>query len=113
MLKLEIRNIIVIYLVDEEILNEDVLDLVKTFWVDAVKMREIEMKEKIRLNEIQLQKEEMQMQSKIKEIEFEQFRLSKEKEEIVSLALPSVHNTFDVTKYLRFVPPVLEKEVDK
>ena len=41
MLKLEIRNIIVIYLVDEEILNEDVLDLVKTFWVDAVKMREI------------------------------------------------------------------------
>ena len=31
----------------------------------------------------------------------------------MSLALPSVHNTFDVTKYLRFVPPVLEKEVDK
>ena len=59
MLKLEIRNIIVIYLVDEEILNEDVLDLVKTFWVDAVKMREIEMTEKIILNEIQLQKEEM------------------------------------------------------
>jgi hypothetical protein len=41
MLKLEIGNIIVIYLVDEEILNEDVLDLDKTFWVDAVKMREI------------------------------------------------------------------------
>jgi len=38
------------------------LDLVKTFWVDAVKMREIEMTEQIRLIEIQLQKEEMQMQ---------------------------------------------------
>jgi hypothetical protein len=31
----------------------------KTFWVDAEKMRGIEMKEKIILNEIQLQKEEM------------------------------------------------------
>ena len=50
---------------------------------------------------------------KLNKIEFEQLRLSKEKEEIVSLALPSVHNTFDVTKYLRFVPPVLEKEVNK
>ena len=59
MLKLEIRNIIVIYLVDEEIQNEDVLNLDKTFWVDAEKMRGIEMKEKIILNEIQLQKEEM------------------------------------------------------
>ena len=72
MLKLEIRNIIVIYLVDEEIQNEDALDLAKTFWVDAVKMREIEMTEQIRLIEIQLEKEEMQMQQKIKEIEFEQ-----------------------------------------
>ena len=98
MLKLEIRNIIVIYLVDEEIQNEDALDLVKTFWVDAVKMREIEMTEQIRLIEIQLQKEEMQMQQKIKEIEFEHLRVSKEKEEIMSLALPSVHNTFDVKK---------------
>ena len=59
MLKLEIGNIIVIYLVDEEIQNEDVLNLDKTFWVDAEKMRGIEMKEKIILNEIQLQKEEM------------------------------------------------------
>ena len=49
----------------------------------------------------------------LSKIEFEQLRLSKEKEEIMSLALPSVHNTFDVTKYLRFVPPVLEKEVNK
>ena len=72
MLKLEIRNIIVIYLVDEEIQNEDALDLVNTFWVDAVKMKEIEMTEQIRLIEIQLEKEEMQMQQKIKEIEFEQ-----------------------------------------
>jgi hypothetical protein len=53
MLKFEIRNVIVTYLVDGESLHEDVLDLVKTHRVDTVKMREIEMQEKIRLKEIE------------------------------------------------------------
>jgi hypothetical protein len=53
MLKFEIRNIIVAHLVDGESLHEDVLDLVKTDRVDTVKMREIEMQEKIRLKEIE------------------------------------------------------------
>ena len=57
--------------------------------------------------------EEMQMQVKMKELELEQFRLSVEKEETVPLVLPSVQNKFDMTKYIRFVPPFLEKEVDK
>ena len=48
-----------------------------------------------------------------KELEFEQFRLSKEKGDTVSSVLPSVQDTFDVTKYIRFVPPVLGKEVEK
>jgi hypothetical protein len=45
MLKFEIRNIIV----DEEILDEDDLESVNNFGVHSVKMREIEMQEKIRL----------------------------------------------------------------
>ena len=45
MLKFEIRNIIV----DEEILDEDDLELVNNIGVHTVKMREIEMQEKIRL----------------------------------------------------------------
>ena len=45
MLKFEIRNIIV----DGEIVGEDDLELVSNFWVDTVKMREIEMQEKIKL----------------------------------------------------------------
>jgi hypothetical protein len=45
MLKFEIRNSIV----DEEIVGEDDLELVSNFWVDTVKMREIEMQEKIKL----------------------------------------------------------------
>ena len=46
MLKFEIRNVIVTHLVDGESLYEDALDLVKTYRVDTVKMREIEMQEK-------------------------------------------------------------------
>jgi hypothetical protein len=45
MLKFEICNIIV----DEEILGEVHLELVYDIGVDTVKMREIEMQEKIRL----------------------------------------------------------------
>ena len=45
MLKFEIRNSIV----DEEIVNEDDLELVSNVGVDTVKMREIEMQEKIKL----------------------------------------------------------------
>jgi hypothetical protein len=45
MLKFEIRNIIV----DEEILGEVHLQLVNNIGVDTVKMREIEMQEKVRL----------------------------------------------------------------
>jgi hypothetical protein len=45
MLKFEIRNSIV----DEEIVSEDDLELVSNFGVITVKMREIEMQEKIKL----------------------------------------------------------------
>ena len=45
MLKFEIRNSIV----DEEIVSEDDLELVSNVGVDTVKMREIEMQEKIKL----------------------------------------------------------------
>ena len=44
----------------------------------------------------------MQVQLKMKELELEQYRLSKEKEETVSLVLPSVQNKFDVMKYIRW-----------
>ena len=46
MLKFEIRNFIVTYLVDKEIFYEDALDLVKSFGVDSVKMIKIEMQKK-------------------------------------------------------------------
>ena len=58
--------------------------------------------------------EEMQMQLKMKELELEQFMLYKEeKEERVPLVLPANTNKFDVVKYIRFLPPILEKDVDK
>jgi hypothetical protein len=44
----------------------------------------------------------MQVQLKMKELELEQYRLSKEKEETVSLVFPSVQNKFDDMKYIRW-----------
>ena len=40
----------------------------------------------------------MQMQLNMKELKFDQYRVSRAKEETVSLGLPSVQNKFDVTK---------------
>jgi hypothetical protein len=40
------------------------------------------------------------MQLTMTELDLEQFRLSKEKEGILSLVLPSVQYKFDVTKYI-------------
>jgi hypothetical protein len=48
MLKFEIRNSIV----DEEIVGEDDLELDSNFGVGTVKMREIEIQEKIKLNKL-------------------------------------------------------------
>jgi hypothetical protein len=83
MLKFEIRNSIV----DEKIVSEDDLELVSNFGVDTVKMREIEMHEKIKLKKIEEKLtlkerekenmdekrriEEMQMQLKMKELELD------------------------------------------
>jgi hypothetical protein len=44
---------------------------------------------------------EMQMQLRMKECEIQQCRLSKEKDERVSLALSSLQNIFDVAKHMR------------
>ena len=38
------------------------------------------------------------MQLNMKELKFEQYRVSRAKEETMSLGLPSVQNKFDVTK---------------
>jgi hypothetical protein len=40
------------------------------------------------------------MQLTMTELDLEQFRLSKKKEGILSLVLPSVQYKFDVTKYI-------------
>jgi len=46
MLKFEIRNFIVTYLVDEEIFDEDALDLVKSVGVYSVKVIKLKCKKK-------------------------------------------------------------------
>jgi hypothetical protein len=46
-------------------------------------------------------------------LNFGKYKEKKRVEETLILALLSVQNKFDVAKYIRFVPPFLEKEVVK
>ena len=57
--------------------------------------------------------EEMQMQIKMEELELEQFMLIKKKRRECLWCYLQVQNKFDVVKYIRFLPPILEKDVDK
>jgi hypothetical protein len=57
-------------------------------------------KKETQIKEIKRTKE-MQMQSKVEEVEFEQFRLSKEKQET------------DVAKHSIFVPPFFEERSEQ
>jgi hypothetical protein len=57
--------------------------------------------------------EEMHMQLKMKELELEQFMLSKKKGRECLWYYLQIQNKFDIVKYIRFLPPILEKDMDK
>ena len=94
MLKREIKNVIIQFLVDEEFLPIS----------RGMEEREKE-KHREMLKEIELEKERMHYDIKMKELE------------LSSKSMPPVSfdpsKVFDVTKHIRLVPPFQEKEVDK
>jgi hypothetical protein len=55
----------------------------------------------------------MHMQLKMKELELEQFMLSKKKGRECLWYYLQIQNKFDIVKYIRFLPPILEKDMDK
>ena len=132
MLKQEIKNILVQFLVDKEILDSSALSLVLVTQT-GLQMRELEIQrqiefEKLRLEqERQMQKERLEMEEREGEKE-RQIQIEREKlkfdAELRMKELEIQHMTvkrqpldsgthFDVTKHIRLVPPFQEKEVDK
>ena len=132
MLKQEIKNILVQFLVDKEILDSSALSLVLVTQT-GLQMRELEIQrqiefEKLRLEqERQMQKERLEMEEREREkerpIQIEREKLKFDAElrmkelEMQNMTVKrqplesGVH--FDITKHIRLVPPFQEKEGDK
>ena len=135
MLKHEIKNILIKFLVDEEILDPSALSSILITQTD-LQLRELEIQRQIQLEKLKLEQErklerEEQMQREKLEIEerIQKEKLGqaeKEKERQYNLRMKElemqnkvktkpldVGSHFDVTKHIRLVPPFQEKEVDK
>ena len=136
MRKHQIKNILVQYFVDEEIFNENALSLIVD--VQSVSSsKELELKFQIRQLEIQEREKgrererEREREKEKRERRKEKGREKKEKkereterefqlrmreiemQERANQPKQMIEYNFDVTKYIRLVPPFQEKEVDK
>ena len=140
MLKHEIKNILIKFLVDEEILDPSALSSILITQTD-LQLRELEIQRQIQLEKLKLeqderirvgqlereermQREKLEMEERIQKEKLEQ--AEKEKERQYNLRMKELEmqdnvktkpldlgTHFDVTKHIRFVPPFQEKEVDK
>ena len=136
MLKHEIKNILIKFLVDEEILDPSALSSVLITQTD-LQLRELEIQQQIQLEKLKLEQEERirveqlereeRMQKEKLAMEKQKLEMEeKEKERQYNLRMKEIEmqdkaktkpldlgTHFDVTKHIRLVPPFQEKEVDK
>ena len=125
--KSEIKTLVVNYLVEEELLPETSLAMLKPDQdLLAIRKLELEFQERKeeRERELQLRKEEREQELKFRELELKERELLMQTEvkmkefeaQLKSNAQatsPKTDKTFDVAKNVRLVPPFQEKEVDK
>ena len=140
MLKNEIKNLLIKFLVDEEILDPSALSSILITHTD-LQLRELEIQRQIQLEKLKLeleerirvgqlereermQREKLEMEERIQKEKLEQAEKEKERQynlRIKELEMQDKVKTkpldlgthFDVTKHIRLVPPFQEKEVDK
>ena len=126
MLKQEIKNVLVQFLVDKELLDSSALSLVLITHT-GLQMRELEIQKQIELEKLrleqeklkieqerQMQKERMEMEEKERERQFNLRMKELEMQNMTVKQQPLESGShFDVTKHIRLVPPFQEKEVDK
>ena len=130
MLKQEIKNILVQFLVDQEIFDSSALSLVIVTQT-GLQMRELEIQKQIELEKLRLEQEkfkieqERQMQTEREKMKFDSEEKERERQYNLRMKELEMQNKtvkpqpldfgvhFDVTKHIRLVPPFQEKEVDK
>ena len=121
MLKQEIKNSLVQFLVDMEILDSSALSLVLVTQT-GLQMRELEIQRQIEFDKLRLEQEkfkieqERQMQIEREKLKFDaELRMKELELQNMTVKRQSLDSGahFDVTKHIRLVPPFQEKEVDK
>ena len=106
MKKAEVKQMLVEYFVDENVLPDSVLESVKVQTTD-VELRKLELEHDMRLKEIALKEKAIEAELKIKEheLELEKIKLSQPQQ--------PTSRDFDVSRNIRLVPPFNEKDIDK
>ena len=114
MKKAEVRQLIVSYLREEELVSDNDEDTTDN---SAVSLKKLELQERakereaeVKLKELQLREKELEMQLRLKELEVSWVSSSSDApvwETTVS------SSAFDVSKHIKFVPSFSEMEVDK
>ena len=114
MKKSEVKQLVIDYLVDEELVSDEELEATSDHAVseNAVELKRLELADKEKERESQLKLKELEIHEKELNV---QLRLK----ELGAPSRPSVTPRtveppqFDISKQIRFVPPFQEKEVDK
>ena len=115
MLKQEIKNILVQFMVDKEILDSSALSLVLVTQT-GLQMQELEIQKQIEFEKLRVEQEKLKIEMEEKERE-RQYNLRMKELEMQNMTVKrqplDSGVCFDVTKHIRLVPPFQEKEVDK
>ena len=106
--KSEVKQVLIDYLIDEEIIPEDDVSNANITDENTLELRHLEMQDRekerecqLRLKELEIREKELAMQVRLKELDAPRASTS------------NTEPKFDISKQIRFVPPFQEKEVDK
>ena len=133
--KAQIRYVLISHMVKNDILNDDALEYMsKEEKSDTLRIREMELEheKEMRLRELEYEREKLEFEKEqemkrqeqereklafekaLKLRELEIMAAEKEKDRVMKIKLEqSKLEHFDASKYVKFVPPFIEKDVDK
>ena len=119
--KAQIRDVAISHMVKNDILNDDALEYIsKVEKSEALMIKEMELEHQreMRLRELEYEREqerekrEHEKELKLRELEI--MAAEKEKDRVMKVKLErSKLEHFDASKYMKYVPPFIEKDVDK
>ena len=110
--KAQIRDVLISHMVKNDILNDDCLEYMsKEEKSETLRIREMELEheKEMRLRELEYEREKLDFEKVLKLKELEIMAAEKEKDRVIKIKLEH----FDASKYVKFVPPFIEKDVDK